>query len=60
MLCISVVKNAETVCGVMDMTEEIPKEFLTLSLDGKRMLCSAGEEEQVLFVPERLHMERIL
>ena len=63
-------KNAETVCGVMDMTEEIPKEFLTLSLDGKRMhwpfdpvdlmLCSAGEEEQVLFVPDRLHVERIL
>lgn len=54
----------------MDMTEEIPKEFRALSLGGRRMywpfdpvdlmLCSAGEEEQVLFVPDRLHVERIL
>ena len=54
----------------MDMTEEIPKEFLVLPLSGGRiywpvdpvdlMLCSAGEEEQALFIPDHLHMEGIL
>ena len=61
-------KIAETVCGVMDMQEEIPKEFLELPLDGRRTwydpvewtLCLLGDEEMVFPVRGDLRMGRML
>ena len=60
-------KTAETVCGVMAMTEELPKEFLELPLDGRRTwydpvdwaLCLM-EEEMVFPIRGDLRMERML
>ena len=52
----------------MDMKEEIPKEFMELPLDGRRLwydpidwtLCLVGDEELVFPIRGDLRMERIL